>query len=122
LAADRTNELVADLYSPADPAVLRLIQTVVNAGGMHGTWVNVCGEMSGDPLFTPLLVGMGLRQLSLAPNNLPAVKAVVRRLSVADAERIATEAMTLESSRDVVNFLLRQRQRIHPEAAGSGEE
>ena len=57
--------------------------------------------MSGDPLFTPLLVGLGLRQLSLAPNNLPAVKAVVRRLSVADAERIAAEAMTLESARDV---------------------
>jgi phosphotransferase system enzyme I (PtsI) len=122
LAADRTNELVADLYSPADPAVLRLIQAVVDAARTHGTWVNVCGEMSGDPLFAPLLVGMGLRQLSLAPNNLPAVKAVIRRLNVADAELIAAEALTLESARDVINYLLRQRQRIHPEAAGGGEE
>jgi phosphotransferase system enzyme I (PtsI) len=122
LAADRTNELVADLYSPADPAVLRLIKVVVDAARTHGTGVNVCGEMSGDPLFTPLLVGMGLRQLSLAPNNLPAVKAVVRRLNVGDAERIATEALTLESARDVINYLLRERKRIHPEAAGGGEE
>jgi phosphotransferase system enzyme I (PtsI) len=122
LAADRTNELVADLYSPADPAVLRLIQAVVDAARLHGTMVNVCGEMSGDPLFAPLLVGMGLRQLSLAPNNLPAVKAVIRRLNVADSERIAAEALTLESARDVVNYLLRQRQRRYPEAAGGGEE
>jgi phosphotransferase system enzyme I (PtsI) len=122
LAADRTNELVADLYQPADPAVLRLIRSVVDAARTHGIGVNVCGEMSGDPLFTPLLVGLGLRQLSLAPNNLPAVKAIVRRLSVADTERIATEALTLESARDVVNYLLRERQRIHPEAAGGGEE
>lgn len=122
LAADRTNELVADLYSPADPAVLRLIKAVVDAARTHRTGVNVCGEMSGDPLFTPLLVGLGLRQLSLAPNNLPAVKAVVRRLQVADAERIAAEALALESARDVVNYLLRERKRIHPEAAGGGEE
>ena len=122
LAADRTNELVADLYSPADPAVLRLIKAVVDAADKHGTGVNVCGEMSGDPLFTPLLVGMGLRQLSLTPNNLPAVKAVVRRLTVADAERIAAEAMSLDSARDVINYLLRERKRIHPEAVGGGEE
>src|SRR5262249_12625528 len=122
LAADRTNELVADLYSPADPAVLRLIKVVVDAARMHGTGVNVCGEMSGDPLFTPLLVGIGLRQLSLAPNNLPAVKAMVRRLHVGDAERIAVEALTLESASDVINYLLRGRKRIHREAAGGGEE
>jgi phosphoenolpyruvate-protein phosphotransferase (PTS system enzyme I) len=122
LAADRTNELVADLYQPADPAVLRLIKAVVDAARTNRIGVNVCGEMSGDPLFTPLLVGLGLRQLSLAPNNLPAVKAVVRRLSVADAERIAAEVLTLESARDVVNLLLRERKRIHPEAAGDGEE
>ena len=100
--------------------MLRLIQAVVDAARTHGTGVNVCGEMSGDPLFTPLLVGLGLRQLSLAPNNLPAVKAVVRRLSVADAERIAAEALAFESARDVVNYLLRERKRIHPEAAGGG--
>ncbi|HEX3148550.1 MAG TPA: phosphoenolpyruvate--protein phosphotransferase [Gemmataceae bacterium] len=122
LAADRTNEHVADLYQPGDPAVLRLIKAVVDAARVHETGVNVCGEMSGDPLFTPLLVGLGLRQLSLAPNNLPAVKAVIRRLSVPDAERIAAEAMTLESAHDVANYLRRERKRIHPEAAGGGEE
>ena len=117
LAADRTNELVADLYSPADPAVLRLIKTWWTRPARTGPGVNVCGEMSGDPLFTPLLVGMGLRQLSLAPNNLPAVKAVVRRLDAGDAERIAAEALTLESARDVINYLLRERTANTP---GSG--
>jgi phosphotransferase system enzyme I (PtsI) len=122
LAADRTNEHVADLYSPADPAVLRLIRMVVDAAKTHGIGVNVCGEMSGDPLFTPLLVGLGLRQLSLSPNNLPAVKAIVRRLDLSDTEQIAAEALSLDSSRDVHNYLLRQRLRIDPEAAGGGEE
>ena len=122
LAADRTNEHVADLYSPADPAVIRLIKQVVDAAKAHGKGVNVCGEMSGDPIFTPLLVGLGLRQLSLAPNNLAAVKAVVRRLELADAERITAEVMTIESARDVTNYLQRQRLRIHPEAADGREE
>ena len=125
LAADRTNELVADLYSPADPSVLRLIKMVVDAAKghtAHPVGVNVCGEMSGDPLFTPLLVGLGLRQLSLSPNNLPAVKAMVRRLDTGDAERIAAEARPLESARDGINYLLRQRTREHPTRAGRGEE
>ena len=122
LAADRTNEHVADLYSPADPAVIRLIKQVVDAAKAHGKGVNVCGEMSGDPIFTPLLVGLGLRQLSLAPNNLAAVKAVVRRLELADAEQITAEVMTIESARDVTNYLIRQRLRIHPEAADGREE
>lgn len=122
LAADRTNEHVADLYSPADPAVLRLIKFVIEAANKHGKGVNVCGEMSGDTLFTPLLVGLGLRQLSLAPNNLPAVKAMIRRMDMADAHRIAQEAMAFESARDVHHYLLRQRLKLDPEAAGVSEE
>ena len=122
LAADRTNEHVADLYSPADPAVLRLIKFVIEAANKYGKGVSVCGEMSGDPLFTPLLIGLGLRQFSLAPNNLPAVKAMIRRVDRADAERIAREAMAFESARDVQQYLLRQRLKLDPEAAGGGEE
>src|SRR5438132_10078495 len=65
LAADRTNEAMASLYSPGDPAVLRLIEHVVAAAGKHQVDVNVCGEMSGEPIYTLLLLGMGLRQLSV---------------------------------------------------------
>jgi phosphotransferase system enzyme I (PtsI) len=95
---------------------------VVQAAEDRGKGVNVCGEMSGDPLFTPVLIGLGLRQLSLTPNNLPAVKAVIRRLDLAQAKQIAAEALSLEAARDIHNYLLRQRLRIDPEAANGREE
>src|SRR5207237_9973481 len=74
LAADRTNETVASLYSPGDPAVLRLIEMVVQAAGKYNVDVCVCGEMSGERLYTLLLLGMGLRQLSVTPHNIPEIK------------------------------------------------
>src|SRR5205807_696364 len=67
LAADRTNEAVASLYSAGDPAVIRLIDQVVRAAAKHSIDVNVCGEMSGEPIYTMLLLGLGLRQLSVTP-------------------------------------------------------
>src|SRR6185295_3081878 len=77
LAADRTNENVAALYNPGDPAVLRLIDQVVKAARQHGTEVNVCGEMSGESIYTLLLLGLGLRQLSVTPHSIPEVKKVI---------------------------------------------
>ena len=91
LAADRNNENVADLYNPADPAVLRLIQMVVEAASKEQIEVNVCGEMSGEPLYAPLLVGLGLRQLSATPRKIPEIKRVIRQLKVAEAERLAEQ-------------------------------
>src|SRR5207302_9039335 len=82
LAADRTNENVATLYSPGDPAVLRLIDIVVRAAGKHSIDANVCGEMSGEPIYTMLLLGLGLRQLSVTPHNLPETKKIIRSVSV----------------------------------------
>src|SRR5205823_11785695 len=105
LAADRNNENVANLYNPADPAVLRLIQRVVQAANKEGIEVNVCGEMSGEPLYVPLLVGLGLRQLSATPRKIPELKRVIRHLAVADAERVAKQALTLETARDVTTLL-----------------
>jgi len=78
LAADRTNEQVASLYSAGDPAVLRLIDMVVQAALKHNIEVSVCGEMSGEPIYTLLLLGMGLRQLSVTPHNIPEIKKVIR--------------------------------------------
>src|SRR5262249_47545645 len=93
LAADRKHEAVAGLYSPGDPAVLRLINNVVQAAQKRGIGVNVCGEMSGEPLYTMLLLGLGLRQLSAAPHNIPEVKKVIRSVTVEDAARVAREAL-----------------------------
>jgi phosphotransferase system enzyme I (PtsI) len=115
LAADRNNEAVADLYSPGDPAVLRLIDNVVNAARKQGIGVNVCGEMSGEPLYTMLLIGLGLRQLSAAPHNIPEVKKIIRTVTVEETVRVAQEVMRLETARDVNNYLREQTRRILPE-------
>jgi phosphoenolpyruvate-protein phosphotransferase (PTS system enzyme I) len=116
LAADRTNENVAHLYTPSDPAVLRLIRMVVEAAQKHQIEVNVCGEMSGDPLYTQLLLGMGIRQLSATPHNLPEIKRIIRLVDMTEAERIAREAFDLETARDVTSFLNNRLRRILPEA------
>ncbi|HEY3789296.1 MAG TPA: phosphoenolpyruvate--protein phosphotransferase, partial [Urbifossiella sp.] len=99
LAADRNNENVAHLYNPADPAVLRLIRMVVEAGDREQIDVNVCGEMSGEPLYVPLLIGLGLRQLSATPRKIPDIKRIIRQLSAPEAERVAQHALRLESPR-----------------------
>ncbi len=115
LAADRTNEEVASLYSPGDPAVLRLIENVVRAAQRYTLDVSVCGEMSGDPIYTLLLLGMGLRQLSVTPQNIPEVKKIIRSITIEEANLIAQEAMRLDTARDVNNYLREQTRRILPE-------
>jgi phosphotransferase system enzyme I (PtsI) len=115
LAADRNNEAVASLYSPGDPAVLRLIDTVVKAAQKHGIVVNVCGEMSGEPLYTMLLLGLGLRQLSVTPHNIPEIKKLIRSVTVEETVAVAQEALRLETARDVNNYLREQTRRVLPE-------
>ncbi len=115
LAADRTNEMVASLYSPADPAVLRLIEMVVKAARRHNIEVSVCGEMSGEPIYTLLLLGLGLRQLSVTPQNVPEIKKIIRSINIDETKQIAQEAMQLETARDVNNYLREQTRRILPE-------
>jgi phosphotransferase system enzyme I (PtsI) len=116
LAADRNNEGVAGLYNPADPAVLRLIRQVVDAARPAGVEVTVCGEMSGEPVYAPLLVGLGLRQLSATPRKIPEVKRVIRNLTLADAERVAAEAMRMDTAREVSSYLREQLRRFLPDA------
>jgi phosphotransferase system enzyme I (PtsI) len=115
LAADRNNENVAALYSPADPAVLRLIDNVVQAARRHEVAVNVCGEMSGEPLYTMLLLGLGLRQLSVTPHNIPEIKKLIRSVTVEETVAVAREALRLETARDVNNYLREQTRRVLPE-------
>jgi phosphotransferase system enzyme I (PtsI) len=118
LAADRTNEAVASLYSPGDPAVLRLIELVVGAAQKHGIEVNVCGEMSGEPIYTLLLLGMGLRQLSVTPHNIPEIKKIIRSVTLEEAQEVTQEALRLETARDVNNYLREKTRRLLPEVFG----
>jgi phosphotransferase system enzyme I (PtsI) len=112
LAVDRTNETVADLYSAADPAVLRLIAMVVAAARARGREVNICGAMGGDPLYTMLLVGMGLRQLSMPPHQLPEVKRVIRGITMAAAEELVVAVMELDTAEAVITLLQKALRQI----------
>ena len=116
LAVDRTDEAVADLYSAADPAVLRLIAMVVKAARAGGIEVTVCGSMGGEPLYAPLLLGLGLRSLSMPPHQLPEIKRVIRALGLADAEAIAAAALDGETAEAVALTLREALMRLVPDA------
>jgi phosphotransferase system enzyme I (PtsI) len=106
LAVDRSNELVAHLYRPTSPAVLRLISSVITAGETADTDISMCGEMAADPLMVPVLVGLGLVRFSMNPQAVPVVKALIRQLSYREAAQIARQALTLVTSREVEEYLL----------------
>jgi phosphoenolpyruvate-protein phosphotransferase (PTS system enzyme I) len=105
LAVDRTNETVANLYSAADPAVLRLIAMVVDAAQRRGIEVSVCGTMGGEPLYTMLLLGLGVRQLSMAPHQLPEIRRVIRGIHAETARAVAAEALRLDTAQAVAAIL-----------------
>jgi phosphoenolpyruvate-protein phosphotransferase (PTS system enzyme I) len=93
LAIDRGDEQVAYLYDPLHPAVLRLVQFAIEAAHRARIPISVCGEMAGDPRFTALLVGLGLRELSMTPGNIPRVKQRIRSLDSVAASRRARAIM-----------------------------
>ena len=97
LAADRTNEKVSHLYEPTHPAIIRLIKATVDAAHQHGIWVGVCGEIAGDPVLAPLLIGLGVDELSAAPTVVAQVKYIVRRLRLTEAQALAEFALHCES-------------------------
>jgi phosphoenolpyruvate-protein phosphotransferase/dihydroxyacetone kinase phosphotransfer subunit len=107
LAAERGNERVAAIADPLHPAVLRLIKLVAEAGRTHGAWVGVCGEVGGDPLATPVLLGLGVTELSVAPPLVPGVKEAVRAVDLDAARDLAGEAVGLESAGAVRDLLQR---------------
>ena len=98
MAIDRSDEQVAHLYNPLHPAVLRLIQFAVEAALRRGMPISVCGEMAGEPRFTALLLGLGLRNLSMAPANIPRVKHRIRNLDMVAATRRARAIMDQSDS------------------------
>ena len=118
LAVDRVNERVANLYDPTHPAVLRLIRNCVEAAHNNNIWCGICGEMAGEPLYAPLLVGMGLDELSVAAASLPRVKEVIRRLKLAEAQELAAATLTAPDSREVLAMLNALLQRIDPDIVG----
>jgi phosphoenolpyruvate-protein phosphotransferase (PTS system enzyme I) len=105
LAVDRNNAAVAPLYQQFNPAVLRTINSVIQAGHKKNVWVGMCGEMAGDPLATLLLVGMGIDELSVVPMVLPEIKKIIRTIKYKDAKRIAEKALALHTEDEIREFL-----------------
>jgi len=104
MAVDRGNEKVAYLYRPSHPAILELIQRIVQAARNNSIWVGVCGEMAGDPRFTPLLVGLGVHELSMSAMSLGPIRRIVRRLRMHDAEELVAAALKCESADKVIEL------------------
>ena len=105
LAIDREDEQVANLFNPLHPAVLRLIQITLQAAQRGNKPVSICGEIAGDPRFAPLLIGLGVRELSMASQNLPRVKQRIRALKTGQATRRAM-AILDQTDEDQVQRLL----------------
>jgi phosphotransferase system enzyme I (PtsI) len=115
LAVDRSNKDVASLYTAADPAVIRLIDMAVRTAEWYQKPISMCGQMSGNPLYTMLLLGIGLRSLSVTPSAIPEIKRVCRSVSIGQCQRLAEQVRTLESARDIKHCLKEELSKVFPE-------
>lgn len=102
LAVDRLNEKIAHLYEPTHPAILHLIKMTVEAAHRNGIWAGVCGEMAGDPVLAPILLGLGVDELSATPSSIPALKYLIRRLKMEEAKKLADFALNCESGGEIL--------------------
>jgi phosphotransferase system enzyme I (PtsI) len=116
LAVDRTNEKVAGLFCPAHPAVLSLVRDVIRAGSRNQRGVSVCGEMAGDPLYTLLLLGLGLNNFSMNGPDIPEVKKIIRSTTMEHARQVARKVMSFDSERQVMHYLREETRKFVPEA------
>jgi phosphotransferase system enzyme I (PtsI) len=105
LAVDRDNAAVAPLYQQFNPAVLRTIRHIIDAGHRKGVWVGMCGEMAGDPLATVLLVGLGIDELSVIPSVLPEIKKVILSIKHKEAKRVADKVLGMSTEQEIRNHL-----------------
>ena len=112
LAVDRGNKEVAELYNACDPAVLRLLRRTLDVAAEAGVPATLCGQMSGSVMYTQLLLGLGLRQLSVPASAIPEVKQVVRSVSAAECRAIADKALTMDAAREVKAYLRDQLRRL----------
>jgi|TARA_B110000467_G_scaffold78199_1_gene70695 phosphotransferase system enzyme I (PtsI) len=102
LAVDRLNEKIAHLYEPTHPGILRLIKATVDAGQAHGIWTGICGEMAGDLAAVPLLLGLGVSELSVTPSMVPRVKMLIRSIEMSEARKLAEFALNSDSPKEIL--------------------
>ena len=114
LAVDRSNKDVANLYTGSDPAVIKLIDIACRAAIKAEIPIELCGQMSGNPIYTMLLLGLGLKQLSVAPAAIPEIKKVVRSVNFQQCAAVAERVMHFENARDVKSYLKDELKRLFP--------
>jgi phosphotransferase system enzyme I (PtsI) len=102
IAVDRVNERISYLYEPTHPAIIRLIKMTVDAAHAHNLWVGVCGEMAGDILLTPLLIGLGVDELSTGAALVPRVKRAVQSLDIGVCLKLLEDVSKLESAPEIL--------------------
>ena len=102
LAVDRLNEKIAHLYEPTHPGILRLIKATVDAGQAHGIWTGICGEMAGDLAAVPLLLGLGVSELSVTPSMVPRVKMLICSIEMSEARKLAEFALDSDSPKEIL--------------------
>ena len=107
LAVDRNNEHVANLYQPLHPAILRMLRFVIDSARAAGIEIGLCGEMAADPRYAMLLVGLGLRRLSMSPRQVPEVKSWLRETTAADLADLAASCMSHSTAAEVQEHLER---------------
>jgi phosphotransferase system enzyme I (PtsI) len=105
MAVDRDNLAVAPLYQQFNPAVLRAIKMIIDAGHKKARWVGMCGELAGDPLATVLLVGLGLDEFSVIPSVLPEIKKIIRTVKYKDAKRVAERTLAMTGETEIREYL-----------------
>ena len=116
LAVDRANEKVAQLFTAAHPAVLRLIKEVIRAGQRYEVPVSLCGEMGGDVVFTMLLMGLGITAFSCTPPAIPEIKKLIRSVTMEQAVKVARRVMTFDGDQEILNYLRVATREVLPEA------
>ncbi len=105
LAVDRGNSLVASLYQEFNPAVIRTIKSIIDAGHAQDIWVGMCGEMAANPLATMLLIGLGLDEFSVSPSFLPEIKKIIRSIRFKEAKKTADKVLTLHTENEIKEYL-----------------
>ena len=115
IAVDRVNESIAHLYEPTHPAVLRLLKMISDAAHANDIWVGVCGEMAGDIVLTPLLLGLAMDELSASASLVPRVKLAVQSLSAAECETLVQEALKLETPEEILDRCQSLAQKHYPD-------
>ncbi|HML73283.1 MAG TPA: phosphoenolpyruvate--protein phosphotransferase [Anaerohalosphaeraceae bacterium] len=114
LAVDRGNEHVSTLFSAAEPAIVRILRSVIHDAGKAGIGLSICGEVASDPEYIMLLLGMGVRTLSLAPPMIPEIKKIIRSVTIEDCNMLARRVATLDSQRQIKNLLRDAASQILP--------